>query len=163
MTGGKNEKNWQKLIAATVSQLNCNFNLWKRSFRARLSFQNWKLKLRKTKPEPSVPTRGRSEHNPTQAERGRHRRAADLSHPSEVRFVLQNIAFRASSISQKRISCETSLKLKVEVVKRKLPCETSFKTESWAHLSSFSYHPHLKSLISTESHPNSPWDLLTLN
>ena len=50
MTGGKNEKNWQKLIAATVSQLNCNFNLWKRSFRARLSFQNWKLKLRKTKP-----------------------------------------------------------------------------------------------------------------
>ena len=72
MTGGKNEKNWQKLIAATVSQLNCNFNLWKRSFRARLSFQNWKLKLRKTKPELSVPTRGQSEHNPTEAERGRH-------------------------------------------------------------------------------------------
>jgi hypothetical protein len=34
-----------------------------------------------------------------------------LPHPSsEIRFVLQNAAFGASAISQKRISCETSLK-----------------------------------------------------
>ena len=57
-----------------------------------------------------------------------------LPHPvSEARFVLQNIAFRASSNFQKRISREPSLeerkweKLKVEDVKTKFSCETSLK------------------------------------
>ena len=54
-----------------------------------------------------------------------------LPHPSsQTRFVLQNTAFRdvhlLSAISQKGISCETSLK-NVEDVKTKLSCETSRK------------------------------------
>ena len=41
----------------------------------------------------------------------RNRRAAEVDHRrSWTHFVLKNIGFRASAISQKRISCETSFK-----------------------------------------------------
>ena len=56
-----------------------------------------------------------------------------LPHPSSgARFVLQNTAFRALAISQKRISCETSLKnWKLKMWKRSFRARLPSKTESW--------------------------------
>ena len=59
--------------------------------------------------------RDRSDHDPTMIRPhprpSRNRRAAEVDHRrSWTHFVLKNIGFRASAISQKRISCETSFK-----------------------------------------------------
>ena len=56
--------------------------------------------------------RDRSEHDPTTHTRpSRTRRTAEVDHRgSWTHFVWKNIGFRASAISQKRISCETSFK-----------------------------------------------------
>ena len=58
----------------------------------------------------------------------------DLPRPSsEARFVLQNIRFLASAISQKRISCETSLKKsKLKIWKRSFRARCPLKTEIWS-------------------------------
>ena len=59
--------------------------------------------------------RNRSEHDPNMirphTRPSRNRRTAEVDHRgSETDFVWKNIGFRASAISQKRISCETSFK-----------------------------------------------------
>ena len=59
--------------------------------------------------------RDQSDHDPTMIRPhprpSRNRRAAEVDHRrSWTHFVLKNIGFRASAISQKRISCETSFK-----------------------------------------------------
>ena len=59
--------------------------------------------------------RNRSEHDPRMirphARLSRTRRTAEVDHRrSETHFVWKNAGFRASAISQKRISCETSFK-----------------------------------------------------
>ena len=59
--------------------------------------------------------RNRSEHDPTMirphTRPSRTRRTAEVDHRgSETAIVWKNIRFRASAISQKRISCETSFK-----------------------------------------------------
>ena len=59
--------------------------------------------------------RNRSEHDPNMirphTRPSRNRRAAEVDHRgSGTDFVWKNIGFRASAISQKRISCETSFK-----------------------------------------------------
>ena len=59
--------------------------------------------------------RDQSDHDPTMIRPhprpSRNRRAAEVDHRrSWTHFVLKNIGFRASAISQKRISCETSSK-----------------------------------------------------
>ena len=58
----------------------------------------------------------------------------DLPRPSsEARFVLQNIRFLASAISQKRISCETSLKKsKLKIWKRSFRARCPLKNEIWS-------------------------------
>jgi hypothetical protein len=63
-------------------------------------------------PEAADTARGRSDHDPKTPETVPQRRAADLPPlSSEARFVLQNnVSFRASANSHKRISCEVSLK-----------------------------------------------------
>ena len=69
---------------------------------------------RKTVETPFT-TRNRSEHDPNMirphTRPSRNRRTAEVDHRgSETDFVWKNIGFRASAISQKRISCETSFK-----------------------------------------------------
>ena len=61
------------------------------------------------------PIRDRSDHDPRMirpdTRPSRNRRTAEVDHRgSETDFVWKNIGFRASAISQKRISCETSFK-----------------------------------------------------
>ena len=61
------------------------------------------------------PIRDRSEHDPSMirphTRPSRTRRTAEVDHRgSGTDFVWKNIGFRASAISQKRISCETSSK-----------------------------------------------------
>jgi hypothetical protein len=70
-----------------------------------------KVQVVKMKPELSVPLHGRSENDPGQTSVFRNRPPDKLPHPSSgTHFVLQKKAFCASANSQKRISCETSLK-----------------------------------------------------
>ena len=64
--------------------------------------------------DPSM-IRDRSEHDPNMirphTRPSRTRRTAEVDHRSSwTHFVWKNIGFRASAISQKRISCETSFK-----------------------------------------------------
>ena len=64
--------------------------------------------------DPSM-IRDRSEHDPNmirpRTRPSRTRRTAEVDHRSSwTHFVWKNIGFRASAISQKRISCETSFK-----------------------------------------------------
>ena len=64
--------------------------------------------------DPSM-IRDRSEHDPNMirphTRPSRTRRTAEVDHRgSWTHFVWKNIGFRASAISQKRISCETSFK-----------------------------------------------------
>ena len=58
--------------------------------------------------------RNRSEHDPNMirphTRPSRNRRTAEVDHRSGTDFVWKNMGFRASAISQKRISCETSSK-----------------------------------------------------
>ena len=65
--------------------------------------------------ETPFTTRNRSETDPTtirpHTRPSRNRRTAEVDHRgSGTDFVWKNIGFRASAISQKRISCETSFK-----------------------------------------------------
>ena len=70
------------------------------------------------KPHLQCGTDPRSEHDPTDptmirphTRPSRNRRTAEVDHRgSGTDFVWKNIGFRASAISQKRISCETSFK-----------------------------------------------------
>ena len=70
---------------------------------------------------------------PVQTNVFRNRPPDKLPHPySEARFVLQNTVFRASAISQKRTSCETSLKSwKLKMWKRSLRARLPPKNENW--------------------------------
>ena len=132
---------------------NWKLKMWKRSFCARLPSKTNSLKLSKWSLNCQLqcaadPRWSRSPPGPS-----RNRRADKLPHPSsEARFDLQNTTFRASAISQRRISCEPSLKKwklkmwkrsfrarfnfpsQVEDVKTKLSCETSlhkWKLKMW--------------------------------
>ena len=74
------------------------------------------IELHATASEIVAPTmRNRSDHDPTMirphTRPSRNRRTAEVDHRgSGTDFVWKNIGFRASAISQKRISCETSFK-----------------------------------------------------
>ena len=64
--------------------------------------------------KPHLTMRNRSDHDPRMirphTRPSRNRRTAEVDHRgSGTDFVWKNIGFRASAISQKRISCETSL------------------------------------------------------
>ena len=134
--------------------------MWKHSFRARLalkkevedvksklscetSFIKWKLKMWKRSFRARCPSK--SEKLTVWKRSFRARLTSNFESPSsEIRFLMQNTAFRASANYQTRISCKTSLKkwewkmwrhkafarrpsVKVEDVKTKLSCETSLK------------------------------------
>ena len=99
---------------------NIGFRAWsaislKNAFRARHSF---KTPSATHPPAPlAIPftVRNRSEHDPTMirphTRPSRTRRTAEVDHRgSETAIVWKNIGFRASAISQKRISCGTSSK-----------------------------------------------------
>ena len=71
--------------------------------------------MHETQLKPHLQMRNRSEHDPPMirphTRPSRNRRTAEVDHRgSGTDFVWKNIGFRASAISQKRISCETSFK-----------------------------------------------------
>ena len=107
-------KIWKLKMWNVKTKLSCETSLkswmWKRSFRARTP-SKFQLPNCEKKPEPAVPLRGRSDHDPGLNEHV-SRPSAGQASPSIFRdsFTLQNTAFGASALSQKRISCETSLK-----------------------------------------------------
>ena len=87
---------------------------------------------------------------------------------SEARFVLQNTAFRASAFSQKRISCETSLKnWKLWDHFAHISTHSSLNS-LWNHLNLISTHSEIIATPShlnprpSHSHINSLWDHFTL-
>ena len=126
-------KMWKRSFRARLPSKKWKWKMWKRSFRARLpsKSESWRceneafvrdiLQILKvqvaqndawTVSSTAGPIRPWSEHSRDRSGPFRNRRATDLPHPSsKARFVLQNTTFRASANFQKRISCETSLKI----------------------------------------------------
>ena len=79
------------------------------------------------------PIRGGSENDPRRIRPhprpSRTRRTAEVDHRgSGTDFVWKNIGFRASAISQKRISCETSSKFTMR--ERSYSCKSQWRTDS---------------------------------
>ena len=98
------------------------------------SFKFWKCKLRKMAPEMAVPLHGRSNHDRSTPEPFRNLPARQAS-PSIFRdtFCPANTAFRASAISQKRMSCETSFKFRQLKMRKQsfIRARPLSKSESW--------------------------------
>ena len=91
------------------------FTLRERSYSCKSQWNSVDRKCTKHRWNPiynAEPIRTWSENDPTTHERpSRTRRTAEVDHwGSGTDFVWKNIGFRASAISQKRISCETSFK-----------------------------------------------------
>ena len=94
------------------------FTLWERSYSCKSQWNSVDRACTKNTWNPiynAEPIRDRSDHDPRMirpdTRPSRNRRTAEVDHRgSETDFVWKNIGFRASAISQKRISCETSFK-----------------------------------------------------
>ena len=72
--------------------------------------------------------RGGSEEDPTTPETVSHPSIREWSEEDPTDFVWKNIGFRASAISQKRISCETSSKFTMR--ERSYSCKSQWNTDS---------------------------------
>ena len=91
------------------------FTLRERSYSCKSQWNSVDRTCTKTQLKPHFTMRNRSEHDPPMIRPHtrpfRNRRTAEVDHRgSGTDFVWKNIGFRASAISQKRISCETSFK-----------------------------------------------------
>ena len=104
--------------AKTELQTAIPFTLRERSYSCKSQWNSVDRKCTKHKWNPiynAEPIRDRSDHDPRMirphTRPSRNRRTAEVDHRgSGTDFVWKNIGFRASAISQKRISCETSFK-----------------------------------------------------
>ena len=105
-------KMWKRSFRARHPSKKWKWKMWKRSFRARHPSNFLKGQVVKMKPELASSTAGPirewSRFKRTCSEAVR-RTSFPIHLPRHI-FVLQNTAFGASTISQKRISCENSLK-----------------------------------------------------
>ena len=138
-------KMWQKSSCET-SFKKWKWKMWKQSLRARLLsnfeswrckneafvrgvLQTWKVQMVKTKPELSVPLRGRSENDPGLNESVPQPPAGQAS-PSIFRdtFCPAKHSISCSRyLSKTHFAGDILQKVKVQDVKTKLSCETSFK------------------------------------
>ena len=96
------------------SHLQCG-NMRERSYSCKSQWNSVDRACTKNTGETPFTMRNRSEHDPRMIQPhtrpSRTRRTAEVDHRgSGTDFVSKNIGFRASAISQKRISCETSFK-----------------------------------------------------
>ena len=104
--------------AHPVAPLAIPFTLWERSYSCKSQWNSVDRTCTKNSWNPiynAEPIRAWSAHDPRMirphARPSRNRRTAEVDHRgSGTDFVWKNIGFRASAISQKRISCETSSK-----------------------------------------------------
>ena len=104
--------------AHPVAPLAIPFTLWERSYSCKSQWNSVDRTCTKNSWNPiynAEPIRTWSAHDPRMirphARPSRNRRTAEVDHRgSGTHFVWKNIGFRASAISQKRISCETSSK-----------------------------------------------------
>ena len=126
-------KMWKTKLLSETSLQKWKLKMWKRSFCERLASKTNNLKLSKW--SLNCQLQCGDDPRPFRAPPGpsRNRRADKLPHPSsEARFDLQNTTFRASAISQKCISCETSLKKwKLKMCKQSFRARRPSKPASW--------------------------------